>query len=685
MNKIFKWIAILFGSLVFLFVLAIILVPLLFDINHYKPQIEDQVVKATGHALVLGGEIKLSLFPWVGISLSDLHFKNPTGFSKKDMVTVDEFRAKVKVLPLLSKKIEVKEFVLKGARVVLETRKDGKTGWQDLSNGKKASRMPESNSKQKEPSESNKLPISDLKVAEFAITNSSLLWLDHKNNVRKEISEFELALTDLSFDHPIGLHSSAMIDSYPLSIDGLIGPVGQEPGKGNVPVDLSMAILKQLNITLKGVVNRPAVNPSFDLHIAVGRFSPRKLLDLLKQPLPVEPLDPKVLTNVGLDVQIKGSPKALSLSNGKLVLDDSNLNFSASAKDFSKPDLALDLKLDQIDLDRYLPPPSDSESKKAQQPAPEKDQAQPQKINYTPLRKLVLDGNFKINRLKVKNIKTENVNLKLTAQNGLLSVDPFSMSLYEGQSKIVAKVNVQRQNPKTNLQLAMQGIQAGSFIKDYMGKDIIEGALKSNAALNLVGDTSDQIRKTISGDGSFSFNNGAIKGVDLAAMMHNAAKAFKLKEKGSQAAKTAFTELSVPFTLKTGLFATQNTHLKSPVLHVKAQGKANLVTETLDFKVNPKFVNPLEGQKNGIVVPLLVTGTFDKPKFRPDLEAAVKQNFGKVIDKETKKLKKDVEKEIQKEINKRLPGNKSNQDLDKTKQKLKEDAQKFLKGLPFSK
>jgi AsmA protein len=685
MNKIFKWIAILFGSLVFLLVLAIILVPLLFDINHYKTQIEDQVVKATGHSFVLGGEIKLSLFPWVGISLSDLHFKNPSGFLEKDMVAVDEFRAKVKVLPLLSKKIEIKEFVLKGARVVLETRKDGKTGWQDLANGKKASQMPESKSKQEEPPKSNKLPISDLKVAEFAITNSSLLWLDHKNNVRKEISEFELALTDLSFDHPIGLHSSAMIDSYPLSIEGLIGPVGKDPGKGNVPVDLSVAILKQINIALKGSVNQPAVDPNFDFHISVGRFSPRTLLDLLKQPMPVEPADPKVLTNVGLDVQIKGSPKAIFLSNGKLVLDDSNLNFSASAKEFLKPDLALDLKLDQIDLDRYLPPPSDSESKESQQPAKETDKTQPQKINYTPLRKLVFDGNFKINRLKVKNIKTENVTLKFTAKNGLLSVDPFSMSLYKGQSKIIAKVNVRKQSPKTNLQLAMQGIQAGPFVRDYMGKDIIEGILRSNTTLNMVGDTSDQIRKTISGKGSFRFNNGAIKGIDLAAMMHNVAKAFKLEEKGGQAPKTAFTELAIPFTLKTGLFATHNTHLKSPVLHVKVQGKANLVTETLDFKVNPKFVNPLEGQKKGIVVPLLVNGNFSKPKFRPDLKAAVEQNFGKVIDKETKKLKKDIEKEIQKEINKRLPGNKSNQDLDKTKQKLKEDAQKLLKGLPFSK
>jgi AsmA protein len=275
--------------------------------------------------------------------------------------------------------------------------------------------------------------------------------------------------------------------------------------------------------------------------------------------------------------------------------------------------------------------------------------------------------------------------MKVTARNGLLKLDPFSMSLYKGQSKVIAKVNIKEQTPRTNLQLTMNAIQAGPLVKDLMEKDVIEGALKSNMSLKLVGDTSDQIRKTISGNGSLNFSNGAVKGVDIAAMMHNVATAFNLSEKGSKAPKTEFTELAVPFRITKGIFTTQKTHLKSPILHVQAKGKANLVTEVLDFKVNPKFVNPLKGQKEGIVVPLLVSGTFEKPKFKPDLKAALKQNLGDVVDKESERLKKDIEKEIQKEINKRLPDKQSDQEIEKTKQKLKEEAQKLFKGLPFSK
>ncbi|MGD9212527.1 MAG: AsmA-like C-terminal region-containing protein, partial [Desulfobacteraceae bacterium] len=160
--------------------------------------------------------------------------------------------------------------------------------------------------------------------------------------------------------------------------------------------------------------------------------------------------------------------------------------------------------------------------------------------------------------------------------------------------------------------------------------------------------------------------NGAIKGVDLAGMAHNTTTAFGLAEKGKDVPKTEFTELSIPFNITKGLFSTQNTRLKSPVLHLQAKGRANLVDNKLNFRVEPKFVSPLEGQtdskkRSGILVPVLISGTFDKIKYRPDLKAAIEQNLGVNVEKETEKLKEDAT------------------------EKLKKEAQKFFKGLPFSK
>jgi AsmA protein len=74
---------------------------------------------------------------------------------------------------------------------------------------------------------------------------------------------------------------------------------------------------------------------------------------------------------------------------------------------------------------------------------------------------------------------------------------------------------------------------------------------------------------------------------------------------------------------------TTGTELKSPFLRVAATGTADLVNEILDLRVEPKMVATMKGQgdtkaRSGIRVPVLVTGPFDSPKFRPDLEGMIK-------------------------------------------------------------
>ncbi|MCK5838066.1 MAG: AsmA family protein, partial [Desulfobacula sp.] len=370
---------------VVLIIAAVIIIPQVIDVHKYKPMIEQKVEAATGRSFTFGDDMDISVFPWVGVKLTDLHLGNPAGYSAKDMVSVKNFEVRLKVMPLLSKRIEVKTFVLDSPEIYLEKLKNGAANWQGIGSPQEKKEVKESREKS---SSDQGLPIEDLVVGNFAITNGQLIYVDQGTDLKKEITELNLNLENLSLDNPVGILLRAQIDGKPVSLEGTVGPIGKEPGKGMVAVDFVLKALEELEVRLTGGLMDPMVNPTVDMTLEISSFSPRKLFAALNQPFPVQTKDPSALDAVSLKTRLKGNSNNLSLSGGEFQLDDSKLIFSASAKEFSKPNLTFDLQLDGIDLDRYLP-----ELVATQEPSPAVEttakKADParKKTDYGPLRK----------------------------------------------------------------------------------------------------------------------------------------------------------------------------------------------------------------------------------------------------------------------------------------------------------
>jgi AsmA protein len=111
MKKMLKWLLLATAAVFILCFLALLIVPRFVDLDDYKPQIESKVSEATGRPFTLGGDLKLSLFPWAGVAFSDLRLGAPPQFKEKDFITIESFEFQVKLLPLLFKDIQVKRFV----------------------------------------------------------------------------------------------------------------------------------------------------------------------------------------------------------------------------------------------------------------------------------------------------------------------------------------------------------------------------------------------------------------------------------------------------------------------------------------------------------------------------------------------------------------------------------------------
>jgi AsmA protein len=297
-------------------------------------------------------------------------------------------------------------------------------------------------------------------------------------------------------------------------------------------------------------------------------------------------------------------------------------------KELDKPNVTFALNIDGIDLDRYLPPSEKEGDKKEAKAKP----ADREKTDYAPLRKLVLDGAIKIGNLKVSTARIQNLNIKCTGRNGVFTLEPATLDLYGGSAAIKGLLNVKGNTPKTEVDITADGIQVNPLLRDVMDKDVLEGTVKADLALQMSGDNADKIKKSLNGGGELLFNDGAIKGIDLAGMVRNAKAAFGLAEAGGEKPRTDFSELRVPFTAKNGVVSTPETALLSPLIRLTAKGNADLPKETLDFRIEPKFVTTLKGQgdeaeRSGITVPVLVSGTFSSPKFAPDLKSLLKQGL----------------------------------------------------------
>jgi len=635
MGKIIKFFAVLVGGVAILGLAAVLVVPRVVDVQKYKPLLMEQVSKATGLQVSLAGDLNLSIFPWLGVTFADFRLGNPEGFGTKDLVVIKSFEAHVKFMPLLSGEVQVDSFILDGPEIYLEKRKDGKANWEGLGSSS-APKEPKKNETAK--ADQAKSGLKSIEVANFTIRNGRLKYVDQQKGVAKEVSGLTLQLTDINLKRPIALVFNAVVDGKSIGLSGSVGPLGPKPGEGPLPLDLSISALDQVSAKVKGELHGFTGNPGYALAIDVAGFSPRKVFSALNIPFPVITSDPAALDAMVLAMHVDGTAKSVAISDAHLTLDGSQLDFTTNIKNFSPLNLVFDGKLNTIDLDRYLPPKAASPADKGAASGPA-GSGKTTKTDYAPLRKMTLDTTLSIGEIKVQGGKMQKVQMHLVAEKGVLKFNPIAMELYGGNVASTVTVNVQGKTPATSIEARTTNVQVGPLLKDFAKKEVLEGTLVSNMAIAMVGDSPEAIKKSLNGKGELLFTDGAIVGIDLAGMLRNVQASFGLAEKPTEKPRTDFAELRAPFTIKNGLVNTPETALQSPLVRVTVKGDANLVTEALDMKVEPKFVATLKGQgdtteRKGLMVPVLVRGTFSQPQFSPDLTAILQ---GQLPDSESVK------------------------------------------------
>ncbi len=642
MKKLLKWVFIGIVASALMIAAVIIAAVMMLDVSTLRPKIEKQVSDLTGRSFAMGSDLDPSFFPWIGVAVSDIALGNPEGFSDNDFLKIKAFEARLKLLPLLRREIQVKRFVVRSPVLTLEKTTDGQGNWAFGKSRKNDS------PKTSEPPAAD-LPIASLEVEEFTVVDGRIHWVDPSAPHQMTVSDINLKLTHVSLDQPIGIDFSAAFDDRPIAIDGQIGPVGRDIGKTPLPLQLTAQVVEALVIKLGGTVDNLLADPLLTVSLDIPEFSPKAVADRLQPGLLPGVADKAVLTRLSLKGLVKAGGDRFSLSDGAMVLDDSRIDLAIDVTAFSAPDIQLKMTVDGIDVDRYLPPGgSDSGSPGAVAAGGKEGKAPPESSTYDPLRSLTLDASATIGKLTVKRVRMEDLRMRLVGKNGVFNLDPLDMGMYGGGVQVKGTVDVRQPSPKTRLELNVMDVAAGDLVTDVSGKKLIEGSMAAVVDVDAVGDTAESAKKSLNGTGKLVFEDGALIGIDLADMVRNVRSAFTGEARPAEKPRTDFAEFSVPFTLKKGLFQTTETVLRSPLLRLFAEGDADLVGEKLDFRVESKVVASLKGQgdakaRKGVSVPVLVGGTFSSPTFRPDLESIARRELEEKVF-ESDKVKKIFEK-----------------------------------------
>jgi len=700
MGRLLKIIGALVAFLVVLVVIAAIVLPLVIDPNDYKEEIAAEVAKHTGRTLNIEGDLALSVFPWLGLDIGPAQLSNAAGFDDPYMARMKTVQVRVKLLPLLKKQLEVDTVRVNGLELNLARDKDGRTNWADLSGEPAAEGK---TSAEAEGSDKAGDGLAGLAIGGIEVVDARLTWDDRMTGARYEVTDLAFTTGVIEPDRAFDLDLNFRVSSVQPAIEGrfhLKGNVLLAAGLRAVDVtaasvDLDAAgaavpgdqvsvslssdlfvdldaqtlslpnlVLETLGLSISGTVAGSGImsdDPQFSGALAVAQFSPREVIDKLGL-APVATRDPAVLSQATVSLDWAASPKFLAASSLNLLLDDTRIDGTARVDSFAKPAIRFALMVDRIDIDRYLPPESGGET--AGQPAAGEAAggAGGVPLPLDALRSLNLDGKLEIGKLTAFNLKSSDVVLQVKANNGLLRLNPLGASLYAGQYSGDITLDARKDTPRFSIDEKVSGVQAGPLLQDLSGQDRVQGKADVTARLTGSGVSADAIKQTLNGTTSFSFTEGTVKGVNIAALIRKA----QAKLKGQlapqeQPNQTDFSVMQGSARVTNGLVSNDDLLLQSPLLRISGKGQVSLPAETIDYTLTTKLVGSLEGQGGkslkelkGVSIPVRVGGTFSKPTYAPDVGGALKEAAKARVEEKVEEQKQKLQEKLGDELQDKL-------------------------------
>lgn len=646
-----KWITRLIGFVVVLVLVGVVSLFFL-PADRIARLAADQIRAATGRDVAITGDVSMTLWPVLGVSVDGLEVGNADWSEQGPMLAAENAAIGVDAMALFRREIRITNIEATRPTIRLESRKDGRASWvfTDASGDAQI---------ETEVAPAERTPQA-VWIEKLSITGATLIYdaegsdlvsysgVDLTMDWPERLGEAEVEATLRPAGTDVNVRAS--IGGFAGFIAGQVQSVNATVSAGNGTLSLNGRAS-----TAGDVAGRLALNmPNTDAFLAaIG----------LAQPGLPQGLGQSV--DLGADLTLTAD-RRLSLRDLTVDLGGNGLTGAADINLNGTPQINAQLNAGALDLRSATGGDAGgsagsggASSASSGWPTDRIDASGLAAFNgEIALTATSIDlGTFKLGRTRTL-LRNENSRMvfglrEVTAYGGTVTGE-FVMNNRSGLS-VGGKINA-------------SSIDMQAVLTDGAGIDRLTG--DANAEMNFlgVGQSVDAIMKSLSGKGAITFGRGTIIGIDLDRLMRSGQ---------TGGGTTVFDSLGATWTIDKGVMRNNDLLLKLANYEARGTGQVGLGAQTIDYTFTPIALRANEG--NGIAIPVRILGPWSNVSIRPDLEAAIDLNLGAKLDEEKAKLEAKAKEAVRAKVAEELNITDTGQDLeDAAKDKLENEVKKGL-------
>ena len=558
--------------------------------------------RMTGRALVIGGKVRPTIWPVLGVAAQDVRLANADWSEEGPMLMADRLEIGVNAGALFGGAVRITTLAVEGMALTLERAADGRGNWElggAAGFGGGGTGQPGG-------------AVVPVVTLDRAVLEGRVVFLDHATGRRIVLDDLEVEAQLADAAGPLTLTARAAVAGQPLALDlragdaaaflaGRVGPLTTEATAGGSVVRFDG----------RGGIAPPVGEGRLEAELA----DLRALAGLAGMEVPDLPegLGRRVRDLRG-DVTLT-SAGSLHLRDAVVLLDANRLAGAADITfDGPRPKVAAQVDAGQLLLAGLGGAPATGTGAAADAGWPRGT------IDVSALGLADAEVALRFAGADLGGTKLGPARLLLTLDRARAVIEAREVQAFGGTIAGQFVING-RGGLSVGGDLAFAGIAMQQLLRDLAGYDrlLADGDLKVNFLG--VGNSVAAIMASLRGEGRLALGKGELRGLDLLGMLRTLDPGFV-----GEGQRTIFDGMSASFTMAGGVLANDDLVLAAPFLTAKGQGTVGLGAQVLDYRITPTALTKADGT-GGVAVPLVISGPWSAPAFRLDLKALADQEL----------------------------------------------------------